>query len=261
MSCSGNRWQCGHSAVRVTASDRTELAGVALVADAPARSIGRRSGCWRSPTCISKRARASPRAACCCRPTIPPRRWRGLARLIARYAPRCVIALGDSFHDGGGPARLADSDRATLGALQRGRDWIWIAGNHDPEPATEHRRLFRRRARDRRADVPPRADGRRDGRDRRPSASGRARVAARPHGEPPLLCRRRRAAGDAGVRRLCRRPQRARPRLRGCVRHAGLHRAYAGRADPALLPFDAPVRRAWPRFVNPAGTPPRRTSR
>jgi uncharacterized protein len=58
-----------------------------------------------------------------------------LARLIARYAPRCVVALGDSFHDGGGPARLADSDRDSLSGLQRGRDWIWIAGNHDPEPA------------------------------------------------------------------------------------------------------------------------------
>ncbi len=58
-----------------------------------------------------------------------------LARLIARYAPRCVVALGDSFHDGGGPARLADTDRESLHALQRGRDWIWITGNHDPEPA------------------------------------------------------------------------------------------------------------------------------
>jgi DNA ligase-associated metallophosphoesterase len=57
-----------------------------------------------------------------------------LARLIARYAPRTVVALGDSFHDRDGPARVADSDRATLGALQRGRDWIWIAGNHDPDP-------------------------------------------------------------------------------------------------------------------------------
>jgi DNA ligase-associated metallophosphoesterase len=57
-----------------------------------------------------------------------------LARLIARYAPRTVIALGDSFHDRDGPARVADIDRATLGALQRGRDWIWIAGNHDPDP-------------------------------------------------------------------------------------------------------------------------------
>src|SRR2546423_468649 len=58
-----------------------------------------------------------------------------LARLIAHYAPRTVIALGDNFHDGGGPNRLAASDRASLAALQRGRDWIWIAGNHDPEPA------------------------------------------------------------------------------------------------------------------------------
>lgn len=58
-----------------------------------------------------------------------------LARLIAHYAPRTVIALGDNFHDGGGPARLSDGDRASLTALQRGRDWIWITGNHDPEPA------------------------------------------------------------------------------------------------------------------------------
>lgn len=58
-----------------------------------------------------------------------------LARLIAHYAPRGVIALGDNFHDGEGPARLSDQDRAQLAALQRGRDWIWITGNHDPEPA------------------------------------------------------------------------------------------------------------------------------
>jgi len=58
-----------------------------------------------------------------------------IARLVARYAPRAVIALGDSFHDGDGPARIASTDRATLAALQRGLDWIWIAGNHDPDPA------------------------------------------------------------------------------------------------------------------------------
>jgi hypothetical protein len=58
-----------------------------------------------------------------------------LAAVIMRYAPRCVIALGDSFHDGGGPGRLADADRTQLKALQAGRDWIWITGNHDPEPA------------------------------------------------------------------------------------------------------------------------------
>jgi DNA ligase-associated metallophosphoesterase len=59
-----------------------------------------------------------------------------LAHVIARYAPRAVVALGDSFHDGGGPARVLDGDRATLRDLQRGRDWIWIAGNHDPEPSS-----------------------------------------------------------------------------------------------------------------------------
>ena len=58
-----------------------------------------------------------------------------LTRLIAHYAPRMVIALGDNFHDGEGPARLSASDRTTLTALQRGRDWIWLAGNHDPDPA------------------------------------------------------------------------------------------------------------------------------
>ena len=57
-----------------------------------------------------------------------------LAAVIARYAPRAVIALGDSFHDRAGPERIVETDRAMLRLLQRGRDWFWIAGNHDPEP-------------------------------------------------------------------------------------------------------------------------------
>jgi uncharacterized protein len=58
-----------------------------------------------------------------------------LGRVVAHHAPRLVIALGDSFHDGGGPARVMPQDRAALAGLQRGREWVWIAGNHDPEPA------------------------------------------------------------------------------------------------------------------------------
>jgi uncharacterized protein len=57
-----------------------------------------------------------------------------LTAVIARYAARIVVALGDNFHDGGGPGRLAATDRAQLLKLQRGRDWLWIAGNHDPDP-------------------------------------------------------------------------------------------------------------------------------
>ena len=59
-----------------------------------------------------------------------------LGEVITRYEPRAVFALGDSFHDSDGPARLCAGDREKLTLLQRGRDWIWIAGNHDPDPAS-----------------------------------------------------------------------------------------------------------------------------
>lgn len=58
-----------------------------------------------------------------------------LAGTLSGFALRIVIALGDNFHDKGGPARLTAADRAKLLGLQRGRDWIWITGNHDREPA------------------------------------------------------------------------------------------------------------------------------
>lgn len=57
-----------------------------------------------------------------------------LARLAAAIGPRVrrVVCLGDSFHDGDGPARLAPDDLAALHALVAARDWIWVTGNHDP---------------------------------------------------------------------------------------------------------------------------------
>jgi DNA ligase-associated metallophosphoesterase len=54
-----------------------------------------------------------------------------LARLIDRRDPRRVICLGDSFHDCDGFSRMSPADRETLAALRRGREWVWIAGNHD----------------------------------------------------------------------------------------------------------------------------------
>jgi uncharacterized protein len=48
-----------------------------------------------------------------------------------------VVALGDSFHDSDGAGRLGPDDLARLTDLARGRDWIWVLGNHDPGlPAT-----------------------------------------------------------------------------------------------------------------------------
>ena len=60
-----------------------------------------------------------------------------LAAAIARWRPKTVVALGDNFHDGEGAGRMADTDRAMLRGLQRGREWVWITGNHDPEPVDD----------------------------------------------------------------------------------------------------------------------------
>lgn len=60
-----------------------------------------------------------------------------LAIVLARYRPRTVIVLGDSLHDRRAIARIAPEDLASLGAMQRGSDWIWLSGNHDPEPPPE----------------------------------------------------------------------------------------------------------------------------
>ena len=54
-----------------------------------------------------------------------------LAQAIDRFSPRTVVALGDSFHDIGGPGRLGEEERAGIAALQAGRRWIWVTGNHD----------------------------------------------------------------------------------------------------------------------------------
>ncbi|SCZ05104.1 ligase-associated DNA damage response endonuclease PdeM [Microvirga guangxiensis] len=54
-----------------------------------------------------------------------------LSDVVSRFDPRVVIALGDSFHDIGGPDRLGDEERATLSGIQAGREWIWVTGNHD----------------------------------------------------------------------------------------------------------------------------------
>jgi len=57
-----------------------------------------------------------------------------LEAVLARWAPRTVISLGDGFHDGEASARLAGEDRARLAGLLARYDWVWLAGNHDPQP-------------------------------------------------------------------------------------------------------------------------------
>jgi DNA ligase-associated metallophosphoesterase len=58
-----------------------------------------------------------------------------LARTVARFRPARVVALGDSFHDRETDARMHDDDRAALGRLVGSvPSWVWITGNHDPQP-------------------------------------------------------------------------------------------------------------------------------
>ena len=59
-----------------------------------------------------------------------------LSAAILRHQPARVIALGDSFHDRWAQARLDGACRDGLAALQRGRDWLWLTGNHDPDIGT-----------------------------------------------------------------------------------------------------------------------------
>lgn len=54
--------------------------------------------------------------------------------LVDRIAPETVVCLGDSFHDAAAAERTSPADTARIGKLTAGRDWIWIVGNHDPEP-------------------------------------------------------------------------------------------------------------------------------
>ena len=57
-----------------------------------------------------------------------------LAVVLRRYRPARVIALGDSFHDRKASARMDATDLERLAGLVGEHDWIWLRGNHDPEP-------------------------------------------------------------------------------------------------------------------------------
>ena len=69
---------------------------------------------------------------------LPPydtaRTLRRLGWAIERYRPKTVVSLGDAFHDRAGAAGLTAEDRRELASLAKGRTWLWIRGNHDPDP-------------------------------------------------------------------------------------------------------------------------------
>ena len=57
-----------------------------------------------------------------------------LTLLLRRWSPGTVVALGDSFHDAGGSARLPATEQQRLNAMTQAHRFIWVQGNHYPSP-------------------------------------------------------------------------------------------------------------------------------
>lgn len=57
-----------------------------------------------------------------------------LTLLLRRWRPAVVVALGDSFHDARGSARLPPTEQNRLNAMTQAHRFIWVQGNHDPTP-------------------------------------------------------------------------------------------------------------------------------
>lgn len=54
--------------------------------------------------------------------------------LVRDLAPERVISLGDSFHDRNAERRMVEQDGVRVRALTDATDWVWVEGNHDPDP-------------------------------------------------------------------------------------------------------------------------------
>lgn len=60
---------------------------------------------------------------------------RRLSDDIIATAPRTVLSLGDSFDDDLASAELPCALKDMILNLQAARSWIWVTGNHDPQPS------------------------------------------------------------------------------------------------------------------------------
>ena len=57
-----------------------------------------------------------------------------LGALVAKHDPAMIVSLGDSFHDARASGLARAETVAAIADLARGRDLVWVTGNHDPEP-------------------------------------------------------------------------------------------------------------------------------
>jgi len=55
-------------------------------------------------------------------------------QLAEAWSPQRIISLGDSFHDRQAEFRLDENCVSRIRALTNSVDWVWVEGNHDPDP-------------------------------------------------------------------------------------------------------------------------------
>ena len=109
------------------------VAGVRLAIDAAGALYERRTGALMVADLHLEKGAAFARRGMMLPPYDTAATLARLTAVMARWRPRVVVALGDSFHDVDAPTRRAAHGLDKLSARQAGRDWIWMAGNHDPQ--------------------------------------------------------------------------------------------------------------------------------
>ena len=56
-----------------------------------------------------------------------------LSKIVNKINPQRCIFLGDSFHNAEVAKQLPEAYKVVLNELSKGRRFVWIEGNHDPE--------------------------------------------------------------------------------------------------------------------------------
>lgn len=56
-----------------------------------------------------------------------------LQKVVAKFTPKRILFLGDSFHDTTAPFRLQTLELEVLNQISIKQELIWVTGNHDPQ--------------------------------------------------------------------------------------------------------------------------------
>lgn len=127
------------SETRVAAGETEAGAGLEVALGSSRWRVRPSGAAWRAETGLlvvadlhlGKSERLARRGGALLPPYDTEETLRRLEAEVSALRPSGVICLGDSFDDGRAARELPASARARLGRMAAGRDWLWLAGNHD----------------------------------------------------------------------------------------------------------------------------------